>query len=71
MMDEIFELLMKEATTRKGPDLVSNIYTVLLELRLRIYAAMQAIRAQEREHINDNTLDSHQAGRHTPPHLRR
>ena len=53
MIDEIFEMIMKEARERPGKDLVKQIATVQMDLHLRIGKAMEDIRDQERR--QDNT----------------
>jgi len=49
MIDHIFADIMKEARERPGKDLIKNIATVSMEIAERIMAAMEGIRAQERE----------------------
>lgn len=39
MMDEIFEMIMKEARSRPGPDILLNADNVILELRIRVIKA--------------------------------
>lgn len=48
MIEEIFEMIMKEARSRKGKDMVKNIATVSMEISQRLMAAMEGIRDQER-----------------------
>lgn len=49
MIDEIFADIMKEARSRKGKDLIKNLYAVSMEIGQRLFAAMEGIRSQERE----------------------
>ncbi|MBA7496292.1 hypothetical protein ES702_06891 [subsurface metagenome] len=53
MIDHIFADIMKEARSRKGKDLETNIYKVLLELGIRFSAAMEGIRQDERRKEKD------------------
>lgn len=48
MIDQIFADIMKEARSRKGKDLIKNLYNVSMEIGSRLFAAMEAIRAEER-----------------------
>jgi len=48
MIDEIFEMIMKEARTRKGKDLILNINHVWSELSTRVMTTMEKLREQER-----------------------
>lgn len=58
MIDQIFEMIMKEARLRPGKDLVSNIYTVFMEVSERVNKAMEELREQERR----NQADEKQKG---------
>ena len=53
MIDQIFEMIMREARTRHGPDLVSNIATVYGEVSSKIMEAMAQIREEERREKTD------------------
>jgi len=48
MIDQIFELIMKEARSREGKDLLSNIGTVLLEVDKKVMDAMERLPEEER-----------------------
>jgi len=48
MIEEIFEMIMKEARARPGKDLIKNIATVSMDIAERIMPAMEGIRAEER-----------------------
>lgn len=63
---KIAELITQEAHTRQGPDFVSCLYAVLIEVDLAVGKAMADFRAQEREAGNEqNTAFSpnYRAGR--------
>lgn len=49
MIDEIFELILKEARSRKGTDLVSKIYAVHMEIAEKVNETMFNIRKEQRE----------------------
>jgi len=49
MIEQIFDLLMKEARERSGNDLVARIYNVSMELDGKIIDKMAVIRTAERE----------------------
>lgn len=53
MIDEIFEMIMKEARGRPGKDLVLNINKVLLEVSGRLTATQENLRQFERRHKVD------------------
>lgn len=53
MIDEIFELILKEARSREGKDLALNIYTVLMDLHIQLFPAIEAIREQQRREKKD------------------
>jgi hypothetical protein len=48
MIDDIVEMILSEARTRKGPSMVSNIYSVSMEISVKIQGIMQEYNAQER-----------------------
>ena len=48
MIDEIFADIIKEARSRKGKDLVKNLATVSMEISMRLMAAIEGIRLNER-----------------------
>jgi len=48
MMDKIFDLIMKEARSRPGPDLTSNIFTVLSEIDTKVMAILDQLHQDER-----------------------
>lgn len=57
MIDEIFEMVMKEARSRPGNDLVKKTYCVIAEVHTRLMEAMEEIRADERrdkKHENES-----------------
>lgn len=53
MVTDIFALIMKEARTRPGDDLVLKIYSVLMDVHLKILPAMEEIRNNERRQKKD------------------
>lgn len=53
MIDEIFAMIMKEARSRKGKTLISNISFVLMEINSKVRSAMEDIRDEERRKKND------------------
>ena len=55
MIDKIFAMIMKEARSRKGKDLVGNVYTVFMEIGTRTLAALNHIRDEERSKKKDET----------------
>lgn len=55
MIDVIFDLIMKEARSRHGNDLVDKIQTVLNEVDGKVITAMECIgEAERREKIDEN-----------------
>jgi len=48
MIDDIFEMIMKEARSRHGNDLASKIQNVLLEVDMKVIACMENIWEGER-----------------------
>lgn len=59
MIDQIFEMIMKEARGRPGKDLVSKINTVLLEVNAMVTKAMEDIWDQESRRKRDETKTGH------------
>lgn len=53
MIDKIFVDIMKEARSRKGKDLVKNLATVSMEILMRLMAAIEGIRLNERSKEKD------------------
>jgi len=49
MIDQIFELIMKQASSRPGPDLILKLYNVQMEITEKISAAMYSIAQTRRE----------------------
>ena len=47
MIDEIFELIMKEARTREDPSLYVNVLTVYSELSEKVFQAMTQFRVED------------------------
>jgi len=56
MIDQIFADIMKEARSREGKDLIANILIVSSEIAVRLLAATEAIRDNERreEHVRQD-----------------
>ena len=50
MIDEIFEMIMKEARARPGTDLARKIIMVLLEVADKVTSAQENLRKFERRH---------------------
>lgn len=50
MIDEIFEMIMKEARARPGKDLILNINKVLLEISDRLITTQENLREFQRRH---------------------
>lgn len=48
MIDEIVDLILKEARTRKGNDLVTNIHNVTLQVTLKVIQILDQTRQEER-----------------------
>ena len=48
MIEKIVQMILTEARTRPGKDPVSNIYTVDLEVRTKLYEIMDKHREDER-----------------------
>jgi len=61
MIDQIVELILKEARTRTSKDLVANIHTVYSEVSGRILQTMDRLREEERRGKNneDKRRDLH------------
>lgn len=53
MIDEIFEMIMKEARSRKGKDLVQKLASVQMDLNLMIGQVMETFRRQQEEENDD------------------
>ena len=53
MIDQIFADIMKEARERPGKDLIANILTVSSEIAVRLLAATDGIREDERRQQRD------------------
>lgn len=53
MIDDIFELILKEASTRNGQDLVAAINAVKNEVTLKIIDIYDNIRLEERRKKRD------------------
>ena len=47
MIDEIFEMIMKEARSRKGPSLETDIMMVLFELSDKVCDVIQTIKVDK------------------------
>lgn len=55
MIDEIFEMIMKEARSKPEKDLVLNINIVLLEIFSKLLTVQENIRnAERRKKIHEN-----------------
>ena len=46
-MDEIFEMVMKEARSRPGDDLILNVRFVMIELRIMVKSAIDDLVKEE------------------------
>lgn len=53
MIDQIFADIMKEARERPGKNLIANILTVSSEIAVRLLAATDGIREEERRQEHD------------------
>lgn len=58
MINKIVQMILTEARTRPGKDPVSNIYTVDLEVRTRLYEIMDKHREEERRKQEDENKRS-------------
>ena len=48
MIDQIVETILKEARTRDRVDLISNIYSVMMDIEKDIVKIMENVRIEER-----------------------
>ena len=55
MVNKIVQMILTEARTRPGKDLVSNIYNVDLEVRTRLYEIMDKHREEQRKEKKDES----------------
>jgi len=53
MIDEIVEMILKEARARDRVDLISNIYSVMMDIEKSIVQIMENIRIEERRKEED------------------
>ena len=53
MIDDIVEMVLKEARIRDRVDLISNIYSVMMDIEKRIVQIMENIRIEERRKEQD------------------
>jgi len=53
VMDQIFEMIMKEARSREGKNPVSKISSVLLEINAMVFRAVEIFEENERKEKND------------------
>lgn len=48
MIEDIFEMIMRDARAMPGKDFVRNIHTVLMEIHMKLFPVMENIREDER-----------------------
>ena len=54
-MNSIIELVKAEASERKKPDVVANLYQVMLDVNTAIIEEMRQIREKECQNLKDIT----------------
>lgn len=54
-IDSIIELVKAEAIERKGPDVVANLYQVMLDVNTAIITEMRKIREKDHQELENIT----------------